>query len=213
MRRLLTTTMLGLVALLCSGSSCMDKGTTTNLLLSNAGRFRKDPVSESTFYSRDFPGIRNPFAAGGVDTHFDIYARKKVNLGNLWEHNLNFFGLRCWDDGAGFSPTEIGDRVWSVPGDGRYRIGVRDFLTSEGFTSPTPSDIRCRWRVGGRLDLGGKAELKAARKTFLGGGEPYPFTAGIKSAVALAIVVVDASGNILSQTWTDTPVFAQDAFD
>jgi hypothetical protein len=213
MRRLVTMGMLGIVALLCSGSSCSNKGFTTGMLLDSGGLFRKDPIQEPMFYSRDFPGIPNPYAPANLDTRFDLYAPKSVRLGNLFQHDLSFFGLTCFDDGAGFTPTVIADQVWTVPGDGTYSIGVRDFLGADGYTSPTPDPLRCKLRVGGALTLGGKKELKEARKTFLGGGEPFPFTSGVKSAAAWSVSVRDASGNVVSLTWGDVPVFAQDAFD
>ncbi len=212
MRPMLQASLLALVVLLCSGySGCEDKDGASHLLLNHGSLFRKDPISETTLFSRDYPGVPNPFA-DALDTRWRIYARRNVQLGNLWSHQLNFIKLQAYDDGSGFTPSLVAEQLYTLPSDGLLRISLHDFLMSKGVTSSTPDEYRIRVGAGGSLHLGDKKTLKTARTAFLKGMEPYPAGAGSLSALALAMTLVDGSGGILSQSWSDFPVFAEDAF-
>ena len=217
MRRIVRVTTLGLLALLCSAGSCQDKGAVVDSLLSHSGRLRKDPISEPMLYTRDFPGIHNPFAPAGINTRFDIYARRNIALGDplLYSHDLHALGLACYDDGpSGLTPTLIADQVWTIPSDGTFGIDLYDWLTSENFTSTSPEYLRCRLRGAGTLDLAGKKALKDAVKTIRDGRDPWPVGAGIKTAFAMKMTSFDRlGGSIFSEDRFFFDAFGNDALD
>jgi hypothetical protein len=212
MRRLVHVALLGGLLLCCGGySSCEYKEGATGMLLSYGGMFRKDPVTETTLFSRDFPGIPNPYV-DDVNTEWRVYARRSVQLGNLWSHQLNFLQLQVYDDGpSGLTPTVVAQQFVTLPDDGLVRLNLLTILAGAGFTSPTPTDFRVRVAGGGMLALGSRKDLKNARKAFLKGLEPYPSGVGSLSALAMTTTVFSATGKILSQWWTDFPVFAENA--
>lgn len=212
MRPIPKITALGIVLLACSGySGCEDKDGATHLLLGHGALFRKDPVLETTFFTSEFPGVRNPFV-DDIDTQWSIYARRNVGLGTLWGHELNLLRFRVYDDGAGFTPTLVAEQTYTLPADGRVNISLRDVLTSHGATLQTPFDYRINLGAAGTLQIGSKKDLKAARKAFLNGMEPYPAGAGRASVFAWTKTVVDGQGAIVSQEWRDFPAFIANAF-